>query len=44
VRYARAHDRLVVRTAIVLAGNAVGLIIASLVLDGFAINVTGFIV
>ena len=36
--------RLVVRTAIVLAGNAVGLIIASLMLDGFAINVTGFIV
>ena len=36
--------RLIVRTAIVLLGNAVGLIVASLVLDGFAINVTGFIV
>ena len=36
--------RLVVRTAIALAGAAVGLIIASLVLDGFAINVSGFIV
>ena len=36
--------RLVVRTAIVLAGNAVGLIVASLVLDGFAIDVTGFVV
>lgn len=36
--------RLVGRTAIVLAGNAVGLIIASLVLDGFEISVTGFIV
>ncbi|HUG65503.1 MAG TPA: hypothetical protein VMK83_09820 [Gaiellaceae bacterium] len=28
---------------IVLAGNAVGLIVASLVLDDFRINVTGFI-
>lgn len=36
--------RLVVRTVIVLAGNAVGLIVASLVLDGFSIDVTGFIV
>ena len=36
--------RLIVRTAIVLAGNAVGLIVASLVLDDFAINATGFIV
>ncbi len=36
--------RLVVRTAIVLVGNAVGLIVASLALDGFAIDVTGFIV
>jgi hypothetical protein len=33
-----------VRTAIVLLGNAVGLIVASLVLDGFDIDVTGFIV
>lgn len=36
--------RLLVRTVIVLAGNAVGLIVASLVLDDFAIDVTGFIV
>lgn len=35
--------RLVVRTAIVLMGNAVGLIVASLVLDDFAIDATGFI-
>ena len=32
------------RTAIALLGNAVGLIVASLVLDGFSIDVTGFIV
>jgi hypothetical protein len=36
--------RLLVRTAIVLVGNAVGLVVASLVLDDFEINVTGFIV
>lgn len=36
--------RLLVRTAIVLAGNAVGLIAASLLLDDFRIDVTGFIV
>ena len=36
--------RLLVRTAIVLLGNAVGLIVASLVLDEFEIDVTGFIV
>ena len=36
--------RFIVRTAIVLLGNAVGLIVASLVLDGFSIDVTGFIV
>ena len=35
--------RSLVRTAIVLIGNAVGLIVASLVFDGFAIDVTGFI-
>jgi uncharacterized membrane protein YvlD (DUF360 family) len=35
--------RLIVRTAITLAGNAVGLIVASLVLDEFAIDITGFI-
>ena len=36
--------RLIVRTAIMLAANAVGLIVASLALGGVAINVTGFIV
>ena len=36
--------RFIVRTAIVLVGNAVGLIVASLVLDGFSIDVTGFVV
>ena len=36
--------RFIVRTAIVLLGNAVGLIVASLVLDDFSIDVTGFIV
>lgn len=36
--------RSIVRTVIVLLGNAVGLIVASLVLDGFSIDVTGFIV
>jgi uncharacterized membrane protein YvlD (DUF360 family) len=36
--------RLLVRTAITLLGNAVGLIVASLVLDGFDIDVTAFIV
>jgi uncharacterized membrane protein YvlD (DUF360 family) len=36
--------RLLVRTAIVLLGNAVGLIVASLVFDDFEIDVTGFIV
>ncbi len=35
--------RLIVRTAIVLVGNAVGLIVASLVLPDFGISVTGFI-
>jgi uncharacterized membrane protein YvlD (DUF360 family) len=34
--------RFLVRTLILLAANAVGLIVASLVLDGFAIDVTGF--
>ena len=36
--------RFIVRTAIVLLGNAVGLIVAALVLDGFSIDVTGFVV
>jgi hypothetical protein len=36
--------RFIVRTVIVLLGNAVGLIVASLVFDGFSIDVTGFVV
>ena len=36
--------RFLVRTAIVLVGNAVGLIVASLVFDDFEIDVTGFVV
>jgi uncharacterized membrane protein YvlD (DUF360 family) len=36
--------RLVVRTGIALAGNAVGLIVAALVLDKMDIDVTAFIV
>ena len=35
--------RFLVRTVIVLIGNAVGLIVASLVFDDFEIDVTGFI-
>jgi hypothetical protein len=35
--------RLLVRTFIILVGNAVGLIVASLVLSDFHINVTGFV-
>lgn len=35
--------RFLIRTAIVLLGNAVGLIVASLVFDGFEIDVTSFI-
>jgi uncharacterized membrane protein YvlD (DUF360 family) len=36
--------RLIVRTAVALLANAVGLIVASLVLDGVDIDVTAFIV
>jgi hypothetical protein len=36
--------RLVVRTLVVLAGNAVGLIVASLVFDDFEIDAAGFVV
>jgi uncharacterized membrane protein YvlD (DUF360 family) len=36
--------RLLVRLAIALAGNAVGLVVASLVFEDFEINATGFIV
>jgi len=36
--------RLIVRTLVAVAANAVGLIVASLVLDGFSINVASFIV
>jgi putative membrane protein len=36
--------RLVVRTAIALAGNAIGLIVAAALLDGVDINATSFLV
>jgi len=36
--------RLIVRTLVAVAANAVGLVVASLVLDGFSINVASFIV
>jgi putative membrane protein len=36
--------RLLVRTAIALGANAVGLIVAASVLDGMSLDVTGFIV
>ena len=36
--------RLLVRTLIAVAANAVGLIVASVVLDGFSINAASFIV
>jgi uncharacterized membrane protein YvlD (DUF360 family) len=36
--------RLIVRTLVVLAGNAVGLLVAAGVLDGMSISATGFIV
>ena len=36
--------RLLVRTAIALVANAVGLIVAAAVLDGMTLNATGFIV
>ena len=36
--------RLVVRTLIALAANAVGLIVATLVIDDFDLSVTGFVV
>ena len=36
--------RLIVRTVVMLAANAVGLIVASLVLSGFDLNASGFIV
>ena len=42
--YVRAMIRLLVRTAVLLVANAVGLIVASLVLSGFDIDVTAFIV
>jgi hypothetical protein len=35
--------RFLVRTAIALVGNAVGLIVASLLFNGFDIDVTGFV-
>jgi len=36
--------RLLVRTAIAVAANAVGLIVAAVVLDGFALNFASFVV
>jgi putative membrane protein len=36
--------RLIVRTGIVLLGNAVGLIVAALVLDGMDLNASSFVV
>jgi putative membrane protein len=36
--------RLVVRTLVALAANAVGLIVATLVIDDFDLSVTGFVV
>ena len=36
--------RLLVRTVVLLAANAIGLIVASLALSGFSIDVTAFIV
>ena len=36
--------RLIVRTLVAVAANAVGLIVASIVLDGFSINATSFII
>ena len=36
--------RLLVRTLIALVANAVGLILASLLIDGFNLSVTGFVV
>ncbi len=35
--------RLIVRTLVALAANAIGLVVASLVLDGFSINFASFI-
>lgn len=36
--------RLIVRTLVALAANAIGLIVASVVLDGFELNLASFIV
>jgi uncharacterized membrane protein YvlD (DUF360 family) len=44
VLYARRVIALLVRTAIALAGSAIGLIVASLLLDGVEINVASFLV
>jgi uncharacterized membrane protein YvlD (DUF360 family) len=44
VVYARRVIALLVRAAIALAGSAIGLIVASLLLDGVEINVTSFLV
>ena len=44
VVYGAAMIRLLVRTAILLVANAVGLIVANLVLDGMDLNVEGFFI
>ena len=36
--------RLLIRTLVAVAANAIGLIVAAIVLDGFEINVTSFVV
>ena len=36
--------RLIVRTAVALAANAVGLIVAAALLDGMSLDVTGFLI
>lgn len=44
MRYVPRVIGLLVRTAIALAANAVGLIVAALALDGVDLNVTGFVI
>jgi uncharacterized membrane protein YvlD (DUF360 family) len=39
-----AMIRLIVRTAVLLAANAVGLIVAAALLDGVSLDVTGFVI
>ena len=42
--YRRPVTRLLVRTAIALAANAVGLLVAAALIDGVSLDVTGFVV